>query len=143
MCTVAIMPSRNYAQLTCGAPQRRLRDLPLSLIHLAVDPHCYAGAIASDAAAGGSAGEDVRRSPHDRYRAAAPNLKLPKGNISRFLMRRLRPLYSKLICEVVAPDVAAAMAPCPCSSVFFQTSPCLRMSPPSTIRATHPHCDAM
>jgi hypothetical protein len=140
LCRAGIMRS-----LTCGAPPRRLSDLPLSLIHLAVDPYCYAGASASDAAAGGSAGEDMRRSipPHDRYRAAAPNLKLPKSNISRFLMRRLRPLYSKFICEVVAPDVAAAMAPCPCSSVFYQTSPCLRMSPPSTIRATHPHCDAM
>eukprot|EP00802_Teleaulax_amphioxeia_P015868 Tamp_15968.p1 GENE.Tamp_15968~~Tamp_15968.p1 ORF type:complete len:246 (-),score=43.20 Tamp_15968:763-1476(-) len=114
--------------------QQRLRALPLELLHLAVDPQCYAGA---GAAAGGE-GEVAQRG-----RAAAPNLKLPKGNISRFLLRRLRPLYSKFICEVVAPDVAAAMAPSPCSSVFFQTSPCLRMAPPSNFRATHPHCDAM
>jgi hypothetical protein len=33
--------------------------------------------------------------------------------------------------------------PLECSSVFFQTSPCLRMCCPSTVAATHPHCDAM
>jgi hypothetical protein len=124
----------SLSALTRRAAPLRLRALPLELLHLAVDPQCYAGA---GAAAGGE-GEVAQRG-----RAAAPNLKLPKGNISRFLLRRLRPLYSKFICEVVAPDVAAAMAPSPCSSVFFQTSPCLRMAPPSNFRATHPHCDAM
>jgi hypothetical protein len=109
--------------------QQRLRDLPLSLIHLAVDPHCYTGAGAGSIGPGGGEAE--------------PHLKLPKGNINRFFMRRLRPLYNKFICEVIAGNVAAAMAPFECSSVFFQTSPCLRMNPPSATRATHPHIDAM
>ena len=109
--------------------QQRLRSLPLELIHLAVDPDCYCGGTGASSLAA----------------AAAPNLKLPKGNISRFVLRRLRPLYHKFICEMVAPDVAAAMhsAGLQCSSVFFQAAPCLRMACPSGMAATHPHCDAM
>jgi hypothetical protein len=98
--------------------QRRLRELPLRQLHLAVDPAWCAA---------------TSKSP----------LALPKGNISRFLMRRLRPLYTKFICDVVAPDIAAAMHPEECCSIYFQTTPCLRINAPSAQRATHPHCDAM
>ena len=109
---------KEKGRLTMMAFQQRLRLLPLSQLHLAVEPTWQPTA---------------NKSP----------LALPKGNISRFLMRRLRPLYTKFICDVVCPDIAAAMQPVECPSIYFQTSPCLRMNAPSKSRATHPHCDAM
>ena len=69
------------------------------------------------------------------------NLKLPKGNAGRNIMRRVRKIYYRFICEVVAPMISSESGDC--DSVMFQSTPALRMVPPSRKQATHAHVDAM
>ena len=56
-------------------------------------------------------------------------------------MRRVRKIYHRFICEVVAPMISSESGDC--DSVMFQSTPALRMVPPSRKQATHAHIDAM
>jgi hypothetical protein len=57
--------------------QQRLCDLPLSLVHLAVDPNCYTGT----ANEGDVSGSGEARAADSPSLSSSPNLKLPKVEI--------------------------------------------------------------
>ncbi|KAJ1472933.1 hypothetical protein T484DRAFT_1913857, partial [Baffinella frigidus] len=90
------------------------------------------------------------------------NVRLPKGNSGRNIMRRVKKVYQRFICEEVAPLVSAKSGGCEsvmsndfavaplvsaesggCESVMYQSIPAFRMVPPSPKQATHAHMDAM